>query len=74
MHEMRCETKLHGILVDGVIEIKCSSKFCGAAAGVVVLHRFDPMTGDLISTNKYRTPERSSNRATYEHAAPVRPA
>lgn len=73
MSEMRCETKLHAILVDGELEVKCSSKFCGAAAGIVILHRFDLNTGQLLRTLKYKTPERSP-RAHHDHPAAVRSA
>jgi hypothetical protein len=71
--ELRCDSKLHGIVVDQAIEIKCNSQFCGAAPGVTVLHRFDPDTGQLLSTNQYKTPERSQPRGT-GHTASVRSA
>jgi hypothetical protein len=66
--DLRCEHKLLGVLLepapDGVVELKCSSRFCGARAGVVVLHRFSTETGKLIGTSRFRdTPkvERKSN-------------
>lgn len=52
--ELRCPSKMHGILMNGNIEVKCSSRFCGAAKGVVVLHTFDGDTGKLIGTERYR--------------------
>lgn len=58
MAELRCEHKLLGILLrpaqGGVVELKCSSKFCGAGAGTVVLHRFSTDDGHLIDTRRYR--------------------
>lgn len=54
--ELRCEHKKFGELTDdGYIEVKCPSKFCGAP-GTVVIHRFDPLTGELITTKRFRDP------------------
>jgi hypothetical protein len=54
--DLRCRAKKFGELTDdGVIEIKCSSKFCGEP-GTVVIHRFDPLTGKLIETKRFRDP------------------
>lgn len=40
------------------MELKCSSRFCGAKAGVVVLHRFSTGTGEILGTSRFRdTPE-----------------
>lgn len=56
-YELRCESKLHGIVVeDGIVEIKCQSKFCGAGKGVVVLHRFRVSDGSIVSTLRLREP------------------
>lgn len=53
--ELRCDAKKHGELDhEGHLEVKCSSRFCGAASGVVVIHRFDLETGDLVETNRYK--------------------
>jgi hypothetical protein len=41
--------------LQGIIEVKCRSKFCGAEPGVVVLHRFDAKTGEVLGTSRYRT-------------------
>lgn len=61
MHELRCQGKLHGIAIEpGIIEVKCNSKFCGAKPGIVVLHRFDSMTGILLETDAFRDPSRSN--------------
>jgi hypothetical protein len=55
--DIRCDNKKFGELTDdGVIEIKCSSKFCGAAPDVVVIHRFDPLSGILVETKRFRDP------------------
>jgi hypothetical protein len=53
--EIRCDSKKFGELLDGIIEIKCSSKFCGAEPGVIVLHKFD-LWGKLIDTVRLREP------------------
>lgn len=57
--QLRCEHKLHGIIVEpGVMEVRCDSRFCGAKRGVAVLHRFDVATGKLIGTKMYKTPNK----------------
>lgn len=57
MTELRCPSRLHGILLDNaVIEVKCRNSRCGAQAGVVVLHHFDAHTGQLIDTKRYSDP------------------
>lgn len=52
--EMRCEHKLHGIVVDGLVEVKCRSSLCGHKPGVVVIHKFDGLTGELVETKRYK--------------------
>lgn len=53
--ELRCDSRiLHGVLDDSVIEVKCRSRRCGHAAGVVVIHRFDARTGELLDTLRFR--------------------
>lgn len=55
--ELRCDNKLHGIIVEpSVIEVRCGSRFCGAGKDVVVLHRFDVVTGKLIKTERFKEP------------------
>lgn len=55
--ELRCSSKKHGELTDeGLFEVKCSSRFCGAGPGVVVLHRFNPQTGLIVKTLRFRDP------------------
>lgn len=54
--DLRCSNKLHcRVLEDGRVEVKCSSAFCGAKKGVVVLHRFDLHTG-AVETRRYKEP------------------
>lgn len=54
--ELRCDSKLHGILRDGdVLEVKCGSSLCGHGPGVVILHRFNLHTG-VVETLKYKDP------------------
>lgn len=54
MTELRCDHKMHAVINNGMIEVKCSSKLCGAGPGKVVIHRFDKETGDYVETLKYR--------------------
>jgi hypothetical protein len=73
MHELRCAKKLHGILDDGILEVKCNSRFCGAGEGIVVIHRFNTQTGELVSTNRFKDPERRPS-AAHDNPAAVRSA
>lgn len=61
--DLRCRYKLHGVLRDEeVVEFKCDSKFCGHRPGkVVVIHRFNIRTGELLKTMKFQDP-RSKRR------------
>jgi hypothetical protein len=53
--ELRCDKRLHGVLTsDGVLEVACRSALCGHRDGVVVIHRFDVQSGNLIDTVKYK--------------------
>jgi len=77
--QLRCEAKLHGELVDledsqRVLEVKCSSRFCGHAPGTVVLHRFDVATGELVDTVQFKDPGRNTEHGSHHHAAAVRSA
>lgn len=40
---------------DHLLEIKCGSRFCGAGNGVVVLHTFDLMSGE-VHTRRFTDP------------------
>lgn len=53
--ELRCGNKMHGRLTDsGLLEVLCGSKFCGKKPGVVVLHRFNVETGELVETLRFK--------------------
>jgi hypothetical protein len=55
--ELRCENGIKfGDLVDGVIEVKCRSSRCGHGYGMVVLHRFDALTGEMLGTRHFKDP------------------
>ena len=55
--ELRCDNGiLFGVIVDGVLEVKCRSRRCGHEAGAVVIHRFDLTTGELQGTLKFKDP------------------
>lgn len=57
--DLRCPNKKHGEVTDsGNLEIKCSSRFCGAGRGVVVIHRFNVKTGELVETLRFKDPTR----------------
>lgn len=46
--ELRCPSRIQGIITSsGLLEIKCRSKACGARRGVVVLHYFNLLGGEL---------------------------
>lgn len=60
--ELRCATKLHGVLPEPhTLEVSCGSKFCGKAPGVVVIHRFNLLTGEC-STRLFRQPPPDKER------------
>jgi hypothetical protein len=59
--DLRCPAKKHAELLtpstdEGVIEVKCRSRWCGAESGVVVTHQFNTSTGELMGTKKFRQP------------------
>jgi hypothetical protein len=64
MHELRCEFKKFGELYpeDDILEIKCSSSFCGARPGVIVIHGFDIRTGKLVGTERFKDPGANTTR------------
>ena len=77
MIELRCDHKiLHGVLEPGVaIEIKCRSSRCGATPGVVVIHRYSVITGELLETKRFRAIEtRRKERLDGRRVPPVRSA
>ncbi len=72
--EMRCDAKLHALIVaDGVVEVKCDSRFCRPDRSTVVLHRFDAVTGRLIETLTFKNPSKErSNHGNRRDATAVR--
>lgn len=59
---LRCDSKKHAELIgDHVIEVKCSSRFCGARRGVVVLHQFNLLTHE-VTTQTFRDPHGVSQK------------
>lgn len=54
--DLRCDNKKHAELEDGIISIKCSSRFCGAGTGVVVIHRWNVLTWERLPDQRFRDP------------------
>jgi hypothetical protein len=71
MDELRCAFKKFGELYpeDGILEIKCSSSYCGARPGVIVIHGFDIQTGKLVGTDIYKDPGATTGKEKGLHAA-----
>lgn len=71
--DLRCPSyKLHARLVGGLIEVQCRDKRCGYEAGVVILHQFNPDTGELVKTLKFNDPPRkgeTANGSSSRHSA-----
>lgn len=72
--ELRCGNKLHGIIGDdGVLEVRCTSRFCGAGNGVVVVHRFDLHSNDMTTLRfKSGHPEKGEANGSGRAPAAVR--
>lgn len=65
--ELRCPSRLHGRIVNGQFEVKCLSKKCKEGrTGVVVLHYFNLLTGELERTKRFRDPARDFATITKE--------
>ena len=65
--ELRCDTGkvLFGNVSEGAtgtIDVSCRGKWCGKAPGVVVVHRFDLATGEVIKTEKFSEPNIQSRQ------------
>lgn len=65
--DLRCESKKHAEILEdpapqGILEVKCDSRFCDAGPGRVVLHRFDLETGTMVDTRRFKTPMRKERR------------
>lgn len=58
MIELRCGGTMHGKLDTQMmtLEVKCGRRSCGSGRGVVVLHTFDLMTGELVGTKRFADP------------------
>lgn len=56
--ELRCESSLQAVVIDGELEIKCRNSRCGARSGIVVLHRFSLDTGAMLRTYKFTDPNK----------------
>jgi len=54
--DIRCEHKKYAELSDGVLSIKCSSRFCKHESGVVVIHRWVAATGERLPDQRFRDP------------------
>ena len=73
--ELRCGSGiLHGIMVSagtGILEVPCRSRWCGKRAGVVVLHRFQLDTGELVGTLRFSEPSvtKEGNNAAGQRTA-----
>ncbi len=78
IHELRCEgRRLHARFDPdkGLLEVKCTRKRCGSKPGVVVLHRFDIHTNELVDTVTFASPKvREEAHGTDHHTAAVRSA
>lgn len=63
MTDLRCPSRLHGVLVgEEVIEVKCRSRVCGADSETVVLHYFNLKTGTLVETKNYKNPSKNFHK------------
>jgi hypothetical protein len=75
MLDLRCPNVLQAIVLDdAILEIKCRNRRCGARAGVVILHRFSLITGEMIETKAYRDPRREVNHDTANPSHSLRSA
>lgn len=63
--DVRCDNKLHAVLDGSVLEVRCNSRWCGKRPGVVVIHRFNILTGELIETLRYKDPVRPEKGNTH---------
>jgi len=77
--ELRCDSRiLHGIMLtagSGILEVPCRSRWCGKQPGVVVLHRFNINTGELVETLRFSEPKETkegSNNGTGKQSVALR--
>ncbi len=50
---------MFGLMDQGILEVRCKSKWCGAKSGVIVLHRISLETGEVVKTLQFRDPKRA---------------
>ena len=75
MKELRCGSKiLHGVLDEDIVEVSCRSKWCGKRPGVVVIHRFNKNTGELLNTQRFQEPKEVNINGTAHEGSSVRTA
>jgi len=61
--DLRCQGGLAARVTDeGLVELPCKSRWCGKRPGVVILHRFNPKTGELVETLKFKAPPTQEQR------------
>lgn len=72
MMDLRCHARKHAELNNGVLEIKCSSRWCGGS-GVVVIHRWDATTGEPLKDKRFRKPTATTRKveANASHDSPA---
>lgn len=62
--DLRCPHKKHGEVLEGIVEVRCKSRLCGARPGLIILHQFDISTGEMVGTMKLKDPNsRKENNA-----------
>lgn len=73
--ELRCGSRiLHGKHEDGILEVTCRSRWCGKRPGVVIVHRFDLQTNELIETRQFKEPKEVTNHGSSDASAALRSA
>lgn len=73
--DLRCDAnKLHAVIEEDWIEVRCNSRFCGSESGVVVIHRFNKDTGELIKTLRFKEPREEQVNGNPRQGVPVRTA
>lgn len=59
--QLRCDHRMHAILEDGVLEVKCKDRMC-VEEGQITLHYFRAIDGKFLGTRRYRDPARRRER------------
>lgn len=67
--DLRCQQKKYAELnvLEGIIEIKCASRFCTGGNAVVVIHRWNAATGEVLKDLRFKNPNR--HRKAKEHGS-----